>query len=208
MNDLAAADSETSIATTAWRRRVLRVGGLIQTGFAGFWLVRGSLAIEGVVGASLATALGALALAAFVHGTRTTAGMAPRPTGLEASRLERAITVATVVQLAASFAAPAVAISAGHDQWVLPSIAVTVGPLLLWLDHLVGIPRYRLVGWALIGGPVLLAIAINGTAITASTGIAAGALLLVTAAAGFHELRAAWDRPPVPRGNRRASAPA
>jgi hypothetical protein len=90
--------------------------------------------------------------------------------------------------LAASFAAPSLAIEAGHPQWVLPSIAITIGPLLLWLDHLVGIPRYRLVGWTLIGGPILLAVALDGTALTASTGITAGAVLLATAATGFHDL--------------------
>jgi hypothetical protein len=188
MTSLVVAGTERSDATTAWSRRVLRVGGLIQTGFAGFWLVRGSLAIEGVIGASLAAALGALAIAVFTYGARATTGKAPRPTGSEANRLERAITTATVIQLAASFAVPALAIRAGHEQWVLPSIAMTIGPLLLWLDHLVRIPRYRLVGWALIGGPLLLAVALDGTALTASTGITAGALLLATAATGFHDL--------------------
>jgi hypothetical protein len=188
MSGLVVADIDRSVATTAWARRVLRVGGLIQTCFAGFWLVRGSLAIEGVIGASLTAALGALTVVAFTSGARATTGKAPRPTGHEARRLERAITAATVVQLAASFAAPSLAIEAGHPQWVLPSIAITIGPLLLWLDHLVGIPRYRLVGWTLIGGPILLAVALDGTALTASTGITAGAVLLATAATGFHDL--------------------
>ena len=33
---------------------------------------------------------------------------------------------------------------------------ITIGHLLLWLDHLVRIPRYRPVGWVLMVGPVIL----------------------------------------------------
>ena len=64
----------------------------------------------------------------------------------------------------------------------------------------VHIPRYRPAGWALIVGPVLLAATMSGTALTATTGIAAGSLLLATAAAGFHDLAVAGPsgslRPP------------
>jgi hypothetical protein len=71
---------------------------------------------------------------------------------------------------------------------VLPSIVITIGPLLLWLDHLVRIPRYRPVGWALIAGPVVLVATMSGSALAVTTGIAAGVVLLGTAAAGFHDL--------------------
>jgi hypothetical protein len=40
----------------------------------------------------------------------------------------------------------------------------------------------------LIIGPVLLAVTLSGIALAAITGIAAGILLLGTAAAGFHDL--------------------
>ena len=39
---------------------------------------------------------------------------------------------------------------------MLPSIAITIGPLLPWFDHRVQIPRYRPVSWAPIAGTVLL----------------------------------------------------
>ena len=71
---------------------------------------------------------------------------------------------------------------------MLPSIVITIGPLLLYLDHLVHIPRYRPVGWALIAGPVILVATMSGTALAVTTGIAAGLVLLGTAAAGFHDL--------------------
>ncbi len=174
--------------TVAWSRRVRRVGGLIQLAFAAFWLIRGSLAIAGTAGTGLTGSLGALALIVALYGIRSTADVAPRPTSPGAGRIEKEITLATIIQLVASFAAPAIVIAAGRDAWVLPSIAITIGPLLLWLDHRVDIHRYRLVGWTLIAGPVLLAATLSGTALTATTGIGAGLLLLASAAAGFHDL--------------------
>ena len=56
------------------------------------------------------------------------------------------------------------------------------------LDREVGVPRYRPVGWALTVGPVILVGTLSGTALVATTGIAAGVLLLGTAVAGFHDL--------------------
>ena len=50
------------------------------------------------------------------------------------------------------------------------------------------IPRYRPVGWAMIAGPVILAATMPGPALALTTGIAAGVLLLGTAAAGFRDL--------------------
>jgi hypothetical protein len=175
-------------ATTAWSRRVRRVGGFIQLAFAAFWLVRGSLDIQAHIGVPIAAGFAVITVAVMFYGIRVTAGQAPRPTSPEGKRIERGITIATVIQLAASFAVPVAVSAAGYADWVLPSIAITIGPLLLWLDHRVHIPRYRPVGWALIVGPVVLGLAMSGTMLAATTGIAAGVLLLATAAAGFHDL--------------------
>jgi hypothetical protein len=164
------------------------VGGFIQVAFAAFWLVRGGLSIDGGIGRALAAVFTVVVAVVIVYGVRTTSGVAPRPVGPEAKHIERAVTIATIVQLAASFAAPAIVIAAGHSDWVLPSIAVTIGPLLLWLDHRVEIPRYRPAGWALIVGPLLLIAIMSGAALAATTGIAAGSILLAIAAAGFHDL--------------------
>jgi hypothetical protein len=188
-SSLAPADAVLD-ATAAWSRRVRRVGGFIQVAFAAFWLIRGSLTVGAGIGAILAV-LSALAVAGVsMYGVQATAGIAPRPTTPGAKRIERSVTIATVVQLAASFAAPAIVIALGRPDWALPSIAITIGPLLLWLDHEVHIPRYRPAGWALIVGPVMLAAAMSGTALAATTGLAAGTVLLSTAAAGFHDLAA------------------
>ena len=107
------------------------------------------------------------------------------------------MTDATVIELVASFAFPDVA-AAGRSAWVLPSIAITIGPLLLLLllllllDHLVHIPRFRPAGRALTIGPCILVATMSGNALAAVTGITAGVLLLVTATAGFHELAGIW----------------
>ena len=177
-----------STATLAWSRRVRRIGGFIQVGFAAFWLIRGSTTIHGSVSVVMAVASAVVVAIVVGYGVRATRGVARRPTGPEGKQIERAVTIATVVQLIASFVAPAIVIAAGHTDWVLPSIAITIGPLLLWLDHRVDLPRYRPAGWLLIVGPIVLVAAMSGTALIATTGLAAGALLLGTAAAGFRDL--------------------
>jgi hypothetical protein len=187
MTDLEPQIGELS-PTVGWSRRVRRVGGFIQLAFAALWLVRGGLNVHKPTGIALTGAFAVMVLAVLAYGIRTTAGTGARPPGEEAKRIERSVTIGTVMELVAAFVLPVVVIAAGHSDWVLPSIAITIGPLLLWLDHLVHIPRYRPVGWALIVGPVVLVATMSGTALVATTGIAAGILLLTTAAAGFHDL--------------------
>ncbi len=172
----------------AWSRRVLRVGGFIQLAFAALWLIRGAFNLHGGVGALLAGAFVVLVLAVLGYGIRVTPGTAPRPISSEGKRIERSVTVATIIELVAACILPVIVIAAGRSDWVLPSIAITIGPLLLWLDHLVHIPRYRPVGWALTVGPLILVLTMSGSALAATTGIGAGVLLLGTAAAGFHDL--------------------
>jgi hypothetical protein len=190
----------------AWSRRVRRVGGFIQAAFAAFWLGRASLAIGGLAEDVLIAVFGVVVIGVFSYGIRVTAGTAPRPAGPQARRLERSVTIATVIELVAAFVLPVVVIAAGRSDWVLPSIVITIGPLLLYLDHLVHIPRYRPVGWALIIGPVILVATMSGSALAVTTGIAAGVVLLGTAAAGFHDL--AGLRPALPPGPARLSTKA
>src|ERR1700688_2597827 len=175
-------------ARRAWSRRVLRIGGLIQAGFAGFWLVRGSLAIGGLVGTLLAAAVLACSIALIVYGVAATSGLTPRPRDADGIRSERQVTIASIIQLVASFAAPFAVIVLGHPDLVVPSIAVTIGPLLLWLDYRLDIPRFRVVGWALTVAPIVLALVVSGSALSAVVGLGAGALLFATALAGFRQL--------------------
>lgn len=172
----------------AWSQRVRKIGGFIQLAFAAFWLLRGGLSVGGGAGTALVGASVVLVVGVLAYGIRVTAGVGHRPTTPEAKRIEQSVTVATIIELVASFALPVIVVAAGHSDWVLPSIAITIGPLLLWLDHLVDVPRYRPVGWALTVGPLVLVAAMSGSALAATTGLAAGALLLGTATAGFHDL--------------------
>jgi hypothetical protein len=186
----AVVDAAELTPAEAWSRRVRRVGGFIQAAFAAFWLARASLTVGGGGGYALAAASAVAVAGVVAYAVTATAGTAPRPRGPQADRIGRSVTVATVVQLAASFAAPVAVTAAGHPGWVLPSIVITIGPLLLWLDHLVSIRRLRPVGWAMIAGPVILVATVSGPALPVTTGIAAGVLLLGTAAAGFRDLAA------------------
>src|SRR6266508_6613795 len=100
-------------ARVAWRRRVARVGSLIQLGFAALWLGRGTLASGWPARAPIALALVAAAVSIGVWGERRTRGLAPRPAGPAARPLERAVTIATLAQLAASFGLPLVVAALG-----------------------------------------------------------------------------------------------
>ncbi len=183
----------------AWSRRVRRIGGFIQAAFAAFWLARASLATGGRTGDILLAASGVAVIGVVAYAITVTAGTAPRPAGPQARRIERSVTIATIIELAAAFILPVIVIAAGHSDWVLPSIVITIGPLLLWLDHLVHIPRYRVAGWTLTAGPVILVATMSGSSLALTTGIAAGVILLGTAAAGFHDLAAIpAARPPGP----------
>ncbi len=182
----------------AWSRRVRRIGGFIQAAFAAFWLARASLAIGGRTGDVLIAVSGVAVVGVFTYAIRVTAGTAPRPAGPEARRIERLVTLATIIELVAAFVLPVIVIAAGHSDWVLPSIVITIGPLLLYLDHLVHLPRYRIVGWALTAGPVILVATMSGKSLAVTTGFAAGVVLLGTATAGFPDL--ARLRPARPLG--------
>jgi hypothetical protein len=173
---------------TPWSKRVRWVGGLIQAAFAAFWLVRGSAVIGGDVASVLTVTFGLAAIGVLAYAIRAAAGTAPRPRTQKDRRTERLVTIATIIEFAAAIVLPVLVSATGHSDWVLPSIAVTIGPLLLWLDHRLGVPRYRPVGWVLTIGPMILIATLSGTALVATTGIGAGMLLLATAVSGFHDL--------------------
>jgi hypothetical protein len=190
ISEPAAASTPGLTPAAAWSRRVRRVGGFVQTAFAAFWLTRASLAVGGRAGDALVAASAVAVAVVAAYAITATAGTAPRPQGPQASRIGRSITVASVIQLAASFALPVAVTAAGRPGWVLPSIVITIGPLLAWLGHLLDIRRLRLVGWVMTAGPVILVATVPGPELAAATGIAAGVLLLGTAAAGFRDLAA------------------
>jgi len=91
-------DSAEVAAAAAWSLRVRRVGGLIQTAFAGFWLVRGSVVLGGAVSDVLVAVFGVAVIGAFGYAVRVTAGRAPRPQIPEGKRIELAVPVAPVIE--------------------------------------------------------------------------------------------------------------
>jgi hypothetical protein len=182
-----------NIASAAWAQRIRKVGGYIQLAFATFWLVRGGLSVGGGFGTALMGVAVIGVIATTVYAIRVTAGKGRRPTSPAAKLIERSVNISTIIELIASFAFPVIVIKAGQPELVLPSIAITIGPLLLWLDHLVTIPRFRPVGWVLTIAPFVLAAihfagSLSGSALAATTGLGAGVLLLGTAVAGFRDL--------------------
>ncbi len=91
---------------TAWSQRVRKVGGYIQLAFAAFWLLRGALTIGGGAGTVLAGAALVLVAAVLVYAIRVTARTGRRPASPQARPIERSVTTATIIELAASFAFP------------------------------------------------------------------------------------------------------
>jgi hypothetical protein len=175
-------------ARVAWRRRVARVGSLIQVGFAALWLGRGTLATGWPARLPIALALVAAAVATGVWAEARTRGRAPRPTGPAARPLERAVTIATLVQLAASFALPLVVAVLGRPDLIVGTVSVTIGVLLLWLRASLGTPGHLVAGVLLIVVPVGLAAVLAGDALTAATGLATGVILLGSAIVGVRSL--------------------
>jgi hypothetical protein len=168
-------------ARSAWRRRVARVGSMIQLAFAALWLVRGILATGWPGQVPIAITLAAGAVAVGIWG-------APRPRGPPARRLGRANTIATVIQLAASCALPVIVSAAGRADLTVSTVAVTIGLLLLWLRARLATPGHLIAGILLIAVPGALALTLTGNALTATAGLATAAILVGSAITGFHAL--------------------
>jgi hypothetical protein len=80
---------------------------------------------------------------------------------------------------------PTAVAAVGYPDLVVPSAILTVGPLLIWIDHEVDIPLYRLAGWTLTVGLIGMSVALRGDALATVAGLFGGALLLLTAGLGF-----------------------
>ena len=143
---------------------------------------------RGIASSVILSTFGLAAIGVFAYAIRAAAGTAPRPRTHEDRRTERAVTIATVIEFAAAIVLPVLVRAAGHPDWVLPSIAITIGPLLLWLDHRLGVPRYRPVGWALTIGPLVLIALLSGPAWWPPRASAPEFSCSATAVAGFRDL--------------------
>jgi hypothetical protein len=172
-------------AHDTWRRRVARVGSLIQLAFAALWMVRGTLATTWPGKTLTALTLTAAVVALGVWGAHATKGLAPRPQGPAAHRLERAITLATVIQLVASCALPVLLSALGRPDLTVAAIAITIGILLLWLRAVLATPGHLVAGTLLIAIPSALALALRGNTLTATSGLATAAILTASAVIGM-----------------------
>lgn len=175
-------------ARAAWRRRVARVGSEIQLAFAALWFARGTLATGGPGRLMIGIALAAGAVGVGIWGAAVTRDLAPRPHGPAARRLERAITIATAVQLAASGALPVITSAAGRSDLTVTTIAVTIGLLLLWLWARLRTTGHLAAGILLIAVPGALALALTGNTLSAATALATAVILTASAVAGFRAL--------------------
>lgn len=180
--------SELQCAKLAWSLRIRSIGSLIQVIFAGFWLVRGVMAIPFWWRYDLAWACALSSMAIFIIGTAATWGKAGRPLGECGRHLERKVNIATVIQLAASFALPVIVGAYGRSDLILPAVVVSVGPLLWYFWYLFGIPRYGFVGFVLTVGPLLLVLVLHGSSLIAVTGLLAGALALGLDILSLHDV--------------------
>jgi hypothetical protein len=102
--------------------------------------------------------------------------------------LGKAVTIATLAQLAASFGLPVAVAAAGRPDLIVGTVSVTIGILLLWLRARLGTPGHLVAGVLLVIVPAALAAALAGNALTAATGLATGAILLGSAIAGVRWL--------------------
>ena len=178
-------DSEWVTATSAWRKRVLVVGGGFQVAFGALWLTRGLLPLARL---PIALAVGTLVLVAGMIAAFGLRRFGTRPQGPKARIIERRLTIATVLQLAASIVVPITIASAAGHRLVLPSIVFTIGVLLVWIHREVQTPYQGVAGWLLVGLAAVSGL-MTGSAQVVTIGLTSAIILLGCASAGFLWLR-------------------
>jgi hypothetical protein len=183
-DDLEQNSSEQASARSQWRARVLFVGGGFQGVVGAWWLVRGLAPLTTWLVAGI---FGAVVVLAGVTVTSSLLSSAPRPQGSEARRIERRLTVATLVQLSWTVLAPWGLAQLQWQRLSLPFIMASIGILLVWIHREVDVPFQGTAGRLLIGLSIVT-LALSGTAQTAFAGLAAAAVLLGCAVASYHWL--------------------
>jgi hypothetical protein len=171
-------------AQAQWRKRVLLVGGGLQVAFGAWWLVR---ALSPITSPLVAGLFGALVVLGAITVTPSLLSSAPRPRGPEALRIERRLSVATILQLVASFLVTWGLSQLQAQRLSLPFVMASIGALLIWTHREVKSPFQGTAGRALIGLS-LLALAWAGTGQMVFAGLSSAAVLLGCAGAGYHWL--------------------
>ena len=171
-------------AQAQWRKRVLLVGGGLQVAFGAWWLVR---ALSPITSPLVAGLFGALVVLGAITVAPSLFSSAPRPRGPEALRIERRLSVATILQLVASFLVTWGLSQLQAQRLSLPFVMASIGALLIWTHREVKSPFQGTAGRALIGLS-LLALAWAGTGQMVFAGLSSAAVLLGCAGAGYHWL--------------------
>jgi hypothetical protein len=175
---------ERESARSQWRKRVLLVGGGFQVAFGAWWLVRGLAPLTSLLVAGL---VGVLVVLGGITVTSSVLASAPRPQGTEASRIERRLSVATVLQLTASVLVPWGLDSLHWHRLSLGFVMASIGLLLIWIHREVDSPFQGTAGTILVGF-ALVTVGLSGSAQTVVAGISSAAVLLSCAGAGYHWL--------------------
>jgi hypothetical protein len=136
----------------------------------------------------LAALLLAATLALASWSEARTCRAAPRPIDAAARRIERSVTAATVLQLAASIALPVLLTQLGRPDLAVAAVSVTIGVLLLWLWARLRTAGHLLAGALLVIVPAALALFLSGDALTAASGLAVAAILTASALVGVRFL--------------------
>ena len=175
---------EHASAVAQWRQRVLLVGGGFQVVFGAWWLVR---ALAPLTSALVAFVLGVLIVLGAAAVTTSLLSSAPRPRGTEARRIERRLSLATLVQLAASVLVPWGLGALGWQRLNIPFVMATIALLLVWIHHEVAAPFQATAGVLLLVLAVA-DVALSGKAQSVVAGLGSASVLLTCASLGYHWL--------------------
>ncbi len=172
------------LARAQWRARVLLVGGGFQVAFGAWWLVR---ALRDFTSLPVALVAGGVVVVAAIPVTSSLLASAPRPHGPHARRLERRLSIATLVQLGASLLVPWGLDHLDGRRLSLAVVMASIGVLLLWIHREVDAPYQASAGTILIALSLVSA-ALSGSAQTVFAGLSSAVVLLGCASAGYHWL--------------------
>ena len=177
-------EMNTQVETKMMVQLLRRNAVVIQVAFALLWSLRLAAAVGApvvAIGGPIAVAIaGALAIRIA---TRATRGMRARDVFRtpEGRGFMRPVTWLTVAQIAGSIVLPGIAGAMGHDEWVMPLVAMTIGLFLVGFGRPLRVRTVSRIGTAATLVPLGLPLAATGTALIALTATSMIAALLASA---------------------------
>ena len=160
------------------QRLLRRNATAIHAAFAALWFVRGALTTHGAAAVALASAAAAPVAIACVTWKATGPSAARTVMRSDEGRaLFRPVTWMTTAQLVLSVLLPWWAAASGREDWVLASIALTIGLLLIGLARPLAVPTVAVVGAAIVVVAVTLPLPLAADELAATMSSALGVLL-------------------------------